>query len=50
MDHVMGTETWIALLRAVGLDDEGMLKWHKELERLSPLSDQEFLEGLGVMN
>ena len=41
-------EGWIALLRAVGLDDEGMAKWHREFEKLSPLMHQEFLEGLGI--
>jgi DNA-binding transcriptional MerR regulator len=45
---VMDKEHWITLLRAVGLNDEGLLKWHKEFEKLSPLSHQEFLEGLGI--
>lgn len=44
----MDREGWIALLRAVGLDDEGMAKWHQEFEKLSPLLHQEFLEGLGI--
>ncbi len=44
----MDKEGWIALLRAVGLDDEGMVKWHQEFEKLSPLLHQEFLEGLGI--
>jgi MerR family transcriptional regulator, thiopeptide resistance regulator len=45
---ILDKEGWIALLRAVGLDDEGMLKWHREFEKLSPLLHQEFLEGLGI--
>lgn len=44
----MDKEGWVALLRAAGLDDEGMMKWHKEFEKLSPLLHQEFLEGLGI--
>jgi len=45
---VMDKERWITLLRAVGLSDEGLLKGHKEFEKLSPLSHQEFLKGLGI--
>ncbi|MEN6467179.1 MAG: MerR family transcriptional regulator [Syntrophaceae bacterium] len=45
---VMDKEKWVALLRAAGLDEEGMNKWHEEFEKLSPLSHQEFLEGLGI--
>ncbi|MFH0998464.1 MAG: MerR family transcriptional regulator [Pseudomonadota bacterium] len=44
----MDKEGWVALLRAVGLDDEGMMKWHQEFEKFSPLVHQEFLEGLGI--
>ena len=44
----MDREGWIALLRAVGLDDEGMAKWHQEFEKLSPSLHQEFLAGLGI--
>jgi DNA-binding transcriptional MerR regulator len=44
----MDKEGWIALLRAIGLDDEGMAKWHREFEKRSPLLHQEFLEGLGI--
>jgi MerR family transcriptional regulator, thiopeptide resistance regulator len=45
---VLDKESWIALLRAVGLDDDAMLKWHQEFEKLSPQLHQEFLEGLGI--
>ena len=44
----MDKERWITLLRAIGLDDEGMVTWHQEFEKLSPLLHQEFLEGLGI--
>ncbi|MDD5711733.1 MAG: MerR family transcriptional regulator [Smithellaceae bacterium] len=44
----MDKEGWITLLRAAGLDGEGMAKWHREFEKLSPLLHQEFLEGLGI--
>jgi DNA-binding transcriptional MerR regulator len=45
---VLDKEGWIALLRAAGLDDEGMVKWHKGFEQFSPWLHQEFLEGLGI--
>jgi MerR family transcriptional regulator, thiopeptide resistance regulator len=44
----LGKEDWVSLLKSVGLDEEGMQKWHREFEKLSPLSHQEFLEGLGI--
>lgn len=45
---VLDREGWVALLRACGLDEDGMYKWHQEFEKLSPLLHQEFLEGLGI--
>ncbi len=41
-------ETWVAMLRAAGLDDDGMRIWHREFERRSPEAHQEFLESLGI--
>jgi len=45
---VLDKEGWITLLRAIGLDDEGMDRWHQEFEKFSPRLHQEFLEGLGI--
>jgi DNA-binding transcriptional MerR regulator len=45
---VLDKESWVGILRAAGLDETGMRKWHKEFEKRSPLSHQEFLEGLGI--
>lgn len=45
---VLDKEGWVNLLRAVGLDDEGMSRWHEEFEKFSPRLHQEFLEGLGI--
>ena len=45
---ILDKESWISLLRAVGLDDEGMANWHRAFEKLSPVLHQEFLEGLGI--
>jgi DNA-binding transcriptional MerR regulator len=41
-------EGWVAILRATGLDDKEMQRWHVEFERLSPEGHQEFLESLGI--
>jgi DNA-binding transcriptional MerR regulator len=37
---------WVAILRATGLDDEAMHRWHAEFERAAPEAHQEFLETL----
>ncbi len=44
----LSKDDWVALFRSAGLDDEGMETWHREFEKLSPHSHQEFLEGLGI--
>lgn len=39
---------WVAMLRAAGLDEAGMQKWHCEFEQRSPEAHQDFLESLGI--
>lgn len=39
---------WVELLRATGLDDADMARWHAEFERLAPEAHQGFLESLGI--
>ena len=39
---------WVEILRASGLDDEGMHRWHVEFERRSPEGHHEFLITLGI--
>ena len=41
-------ETWVAMLRAAGMDDAAMERWHREFERRAPEAHQGFLEGLGI--
>jgi DNA-binding transcriptional MerR regulator len=41
-------EKWVAMLRAAGLDDDGMKNWHIEFERSSPEAHQDFLESIGI--
>jgi MerR family transcriptional regulator, thiopeptide resistance regulator len=48
-DHaVLTKEKWIAILRATGLDRDGMRRWHVEFERTAPADHQRFLEALGI--
>jgi DNA-binding transcriptional MerR regulator len=46
--RMMNKEKWTTLLRAAGLDDRAMHKWHMEFERLFPDDHREFLESLGI--
>lgn len=39
---------WVAILRAAGLDDAAMQRWHVEFERMAPEAHQDFLESLGL--
>ena len=41
-------EGWVAVLRATGLSDDDMSRWHIEFERLTPQAHQDFLESLGL--
>ena len=40
---------WVAILRAAGLDDAAMHRWHVEFERTAPQAHQDFLESLGLL-
>jgi DNA-binding transcriptional MerR regulator len=44
----MTKDQWIALLASTGLNEEGMEKWHREFEKMSPDAHQDFLESLGI--
>ncbi len=39
---------WVKMLRAAGLDEDGMHRWHSEFERRAPEGHQEFLLSLGL--
>jgi len=41
-------ERWTAILRAAGLDDDAMRRWHVEFEQMAPNAHQDFLESLGL--
>ncbi len=44
----MDKEGWTVLLRASGLDDAAMLRWHALFERQNPEAHRAFLESLGL--
>ena len=46
--RVMDKQGWVALLRATGLDEDDMERWHAEFERVAPEAHQDFLESLGI--
>jgi DNA-binding transcriptional MerR regulator len=39
---------WVAILRAAGLDDAAMHRWHVEFERMAPTAHHDFLASLGL--
>jgi DNA-binding transcriptional MerR regulator len=39
---------WVALLRAAGLDDAAMWRWHAAFERAAPEAHREFLASLRI--
>lgn len=39
---------WVAILRASGMDERDMQRWHVEFERLAPDAHHAFLESLGI--
>lgn len=47
-DPGVDKDTWVAMLRAAGMDDENMRRWHGEFERRAPEAHQAFLLSLGI--
>ena len=46
--RIITKETWVSLLKAAGLDEDGMKNWHVEFEKTSPEAHQDFLESIGI--
>lgn len=46
----MDKDGWSALLRASGLDDAAMQRWHALFEQQNPMAHQAFLVSLGLTN
>ncbi len=41
-------EMWVEMLKAAGMDQAAMNRWHMEFERRAPEGHQEFLLSLGI--
>lgn len=41
-------QAWIDMLRAAGMDEAGMRRWHMEFERRAPEAHHQFLLALGI--
>jgi hypothetical protein len=39
---------WVEMLRAAGMDQNAMNRWHAEFERRAPEGHQQFLLSLGI--
>ena len=44
---VMNTESFVSLLKTIGLDEQRLEKFHEEFEKMSSAEHQNFLEFLG---
>lgn len=47
-ETALDRDTWAAMLRAAGLDQAGMRRWHAEFEARSPTGHHHFLRELGI--
>ncbi len=45
---MVDVKLWVKMLRAAGMDQNGMNRWHSEFERRAPEGHQEFLLSLGL--
>jgi DNA-binding transcriptional MerR regulator len=45
---MISKEKWVSIMKACGLSDEQMHRWHAEFERSAPAEHQEFLEFLHI--
>jgi MerR family transcriptional regulator, thiopeptide resistance regulator len=41
-------DLWVEMLRAAGMDDRAMARWHAEFEERAPEAHREFLLSLGI--
>jgi DNA-binding transcriptional MerR regulator len=47
-NQMLNKDQWVALMKATGLSDDDMHRWHAEFEKMSGASHEEFLLSLGV--
>lgn len=46
--RTLDKQGWVAILRATGLSEDDMRRWHVEFEHGAPEAHQDFLESLGI--
>ena len=46
--HGLDKKSWTEILRATGMDEDDMWRWHREFERMAPAAHQELLESLNI--
>ncbi|MGP8251054.1 MAG: MerR family transcriptional regulator [Terracidiphilus sp.] len=47
-EQMITKQKWVSIMKACGLSDEQMNRWHAEFERSAPEEHQEFLEFLHI--
>ena len=47
-DHMITKERWVQIMRAAGFNEQDMMNWHAQFEKMEPGAHQEFLESLGI--
>ena len=46
--RMMTKDKWVAIMKAAGLSEQDMSRWHMEFEKQAPQDHQEFLEFLRI--
>lgn len=46
--RIMTEKQWVSLLSSAGLDEDNLMQFHIEFERMAPEAHQDFLESLGM--
>lgn len=46
--NMVTKERWVDIMVAAGMNEEDMMNWHKQFEKMVPDAHQEFLESLNI--
>lgn len=46
--NTLDVDQWVAMLEEAGVDEAGLIRWHKAFERDAPQAHREFLVSLGL--
>jgi len=47
-EKVVSKARWIEIMVSLGFDDNDMVTWHQNFEKMKPIQHQKFLESLGI--